>query len=456
MRANAKARQRFAAAEQGVSDVIGTILLVAITVGMMIGLSAVMLGLEGPRDRIHVEIRMSVLPGANGWGTGDETVRIEHVGGEAFPQKTARVRLGVDATTFTAGGAELGQGFADGTFSLGDTWERTQIINEGQLVEVLLIDEAGNAVTTTTRLTAKGTGSSTGGTGTGTTSGVVTYVFDGGAAKGTLTDFPAMQNGSDAGAVATLAESTAGGIASSATLDPATATSATATNPSNVKTSDDQRASLAVVGASVDAKDFTMSVAGIVITKVLIGMEAQRTTGTGADADIRLSYKIGTTTGAPNGTHTVASNSDALFTADVTTGRTWTITDINSLTITAQHVGGTRVVAIDHLFVTVEYTTVLVTDAEATFGFQGVPAGSHELQIRYRTAIETFTVQVMNATGAWNNRGTLSSPLFYSVFTHTLQPGEYRSGEPQVRLVDRDTGSLAGDLKIDYMRIDTT
>src|ERR1043165_3341561 len=74
--------RRMVTPDDGVADVLGAVLLVGMTVGMTVVLSLLLVTFKGPQATPHSSLAITVVPGANGWGTGDEQVRIRHLGGD--------------------------------------------------------------------------------------------------------------------------------------------------------------------------------------------------------------------------------------------------------------------------------------------------------------------------------------------------------------------------------------
>lgn len=116
--------RKFGCAETAASDVVGSILLVAITVivGSLFG--ALILAMPGPVDTTRPDLVLAVNAGPDGlWGTGNENISIFHAGGEAMKRESSRVviRHGPSETMLT--GTALGGVFASASgLSIGTTW----------------------------------------------------------------------------------------------------------------------------------------------------------------------------------------------------------------------------------------------------------------------------------------------------------------------------------------------
>lgn len=109
--------------EEGVSDVVGSILLVGITVMVAVALGLMLLSFSGPTKEVHVELAVSLDPGSGGWGTGDERVRVRHLGGDALLMEPSRVLIVVGSQDYSRSGSALGSTWADGALSIGEMWE---------------------------------------------------------------------------------------------------------------------------------------------------------------------------------------------------------------------------------------------------------------------------------------------------------------------------------------------
>lgn len=132
--------------EAAVTDVLGSILLVGITVVAAAGLGLLILSFDGPEAMARTELATVVDPGAGGWGTGDESIRLLHRGGDPLRAQdtTVVLRIGSVQTTL-AGTAQLASVFADGRLTIGELWQRTATIQQGEAVSVRLVHHAGAA-----------------------------------------------------------------------------------------------------------------------------------------------------------------------------------------------------------------------------------------------------------------------------------------------------------------------
>jgi hypothetical protein len=113
--------------EAAVSDVLGSLLMVGMTVIAAVGLGAMLLAFDGPADQLHADLTMRTDPGTGGWGTADETLQVMHLGGEPVldHQVTIQYKIGATTRCFGArtGCTALGSAFADHQLTIGETWE---------------------------------------------------------------------------------------------------------------------------------------------------------------------------------------------------------------------------------------------------------------------------------------------------------------------------------------------
>lgn len=108
----------------GMSDIIGTLMMVSITIVMAVGFQAYISGAT-PTTQEHTFVDLSgrVMQGADGWGSGDEILRVTHNGGDPLPETSTSIRITVGTTTVIYTGQALGSSFTDGTFTIGERWE---------------------------------------------------------------------------------------------------------------------------------------------------------------------------------------------------------------------------------------------------------------------------------------------------------------------------------------------
>jgi archaeal type IV pilus assembly protein PilA len=142
-----KANRRFAHDQEAVSDVVGSILLVAITVVLSAALGGLIFTVAKPVATVTAQVSASIEPGLNGWSSGDERITMTHIGGEAIDADSALVRISIDGVLQTPelqGATLLGSAFADGKLTIGEKWIRTQMIPTSSDVDVKLVVTGSN------------------------------------------------------------------------------------------------------------------------------------------------------------------------------------------------------------------------------------------------------------------------------------------------------------------------
>lgn len=143
--------QRNGCSDGAVSEVLGTILLTGITVALFTGLGLAVASFAGPVDQPQASLAVSVAPGEGGWGTGDEALLVQHLGGEAVPQADLRLVYAVNggASSNVTGAAFA---FSNGTLTIGETWARTMRLAATDSVSVQLVAIESNALLATQTL----------------------------------------------------------------------------------------------------------------------------------------------------------------------------------------------------------------------------------------------------------------------------------------------------------------
>lgn len=131
-------------ADEALTDVVGSILLVGLTVVMTVVLAGLLLVYDGPEAPPQADLAVTLSPGVGGWGTGDEEVRIRHLGGPAVPA-SSHVLLDNGTASWDLTGAALGGAFADGELAIGETWRRTARIHASALVSVQVSASTGSS-----------------------------------------------------------------------------------------------------------------------------------------------------------------------------------------------------------------------------------------------------------------------------------------------------------------------
>ncbi len=132
--------------ERGLSDIVGSLLLVGITVLTVGGLSFAVLKMPAPTPDVAVDLALRLDPGDDlAWGTGDEQVILRHRGGEDLVQDTTRIQVTIDGAMTPYSGAALG--FSGGRLSIGERWTTTHLLAVDADVDVdIVVDQAGASV----------------------------------------------------------------------------------------------------------------------------------------------------------------------------------------------------------------------------------------------------------------------------------------------------------------------
>ncbi|MCK5661631.1 MAG: hypothetical protein KAH86_09735, partial [Methanosarcinales archaeon] len=265
-----------------------------------------------------------------------------------------------------------------------------------------------------------------------------------------------MQNGTDAGAFATLTEAGSGGGAGGDTIYNATSSPTGHTNvigaPDNTL---DSINNIRITGSS-----FGSGGSGT-ITKVVLKYYYSITSYTSGDIpSVGYTLNAGDTT-AKTDTGNVAYNyPNPTYTIDITSDiGTWTWADVQSLDLwlNIARTGGPGTLANVDAFDVVVTTSAGSTtySMNITTYTASVPdADTHYLEMNYRVdANDTYDVFVFDGS-IWNNRGTLSSTSWDASFNYTLTANEYNGSTPSVRFIDQTpAGTSQGNLDIDYLRV---
>ncbi len=135
-----KANRAFVREESGASEVLGTVLLIGITIGIMGGLTVLVLNIKPPIDVLHADLSMTAGRGLDGaWGTADEVLTIQHLGGEPIERDQLTIIIDQDGAITALGGPSLSDGFSDGQLTIGELWRHTTLINENSKINVDMV-----------------------------------------------------------------------------------------------------------------------------------------------------------------------------------------------------------------------------------------------------------------------------------------------------------------------------
>jgi hypothetical protein len=439
--------------EAAVSSVVGTVLMLTVTMALFAGLAVLVLDraaedVGGARADVAVE-------------TLGGRILLQHRGGDPLPLSEGRLLLTVGGTDVTRPLADLAAQVTDGTsWSLGESLcvagpQPPCLYGDGQVTALRLVQGDRLAIAA---LPAASSGAGS----------TVHYVASATATTGTITALAAAQSTSDAGAGATLSEGATAQPPTSGTVtrSGSAQSSSSVTNPSNVLAGElssdatDQRATLNGDGDHVEVSGFTAPPGATAITSVTLGFEGLRDTGGGSVPTLLLSYSVSGVVGASSLSQSLSSTTEAHYTQAATADRSWAVADLANLAVRLQLTNNpSRDAFVDHVYVTVGYTSPATStySLDATLGFLGVPAGgANELQLRYRVSGDTFRVEVWDGA-AYTARGAVLEATSSSPWTYAMTAAEANGGSPRLRIVDATpTGTTQGTLVLDYARVDSS
>ncbi len=437
------------AKDEAVTDVLGTILMVGITVVMMGGLSLLVLNIDGPVDITYAELTTRVRPGADpAWGTGDEQVVLKHAGGERIPTSDLRVIMRIDGVEQAIDPLTIDGGDSDGHFSMGEKWTSPAlVIQEEANVEFIVISTTANAVISSAAAIARTPGTPVSPT-------TLDYVTSSAVIKGSEVTFTNAQSATPS--TSKLVEATSGGAPSTANFNGASTVGSVATDPDNALADGGGAAVLDANGEVLKVSGFTLPPGVTSVTGVLIHYDQSGGGANGNSKDVAtLSYELSPSSWTP--TSTTCSIKDAgtcqLNIGD-DPGASWTQGAIEGMTITATLSGKQNGVQIDHFYISVTYTSGGSNELLALYDWAGATVGStHTLELRYRVIGDTFDLAIADGSGGWNDPGfDLTSTSMVTV-THPFTVAEYNGGAPTIKFDDLDSNSIQGTLEIDFARI---
>lgn len=153
--------------DQGASEVVGSILMVALTVAIAGAMVSVVYGaIPTDQGSRRASFSAEVHPNGDGWGTGDETVAINHNGGHALHADATAVVVGIDGpeTVYEPAGpnavdhgSQTAWTTSDREFTIGERWHTDALtIPEDARVSLTIVDREASKVIWTASLTASG------------------------------------------------------------------------------------------------------------------------------------------------------------------------------------------------------------------------------------------------------------------------------------------------------------
>lgn len=448
----APSQPRLGAPDAGVSEVVGSILMVAITVALAGAMFSVVYGaIPGDGGPRRASLSGSLDPGDGGWGTGDESFTLTHRGGHGLPADATAIVLevGGNETRFAVDGDPIDH--AEQTAFTAD--DRNLTIGERWTAPARTIDPLTDVAASVVDRTAQKTIWSAGfEAGTRTSSFVQTPLA---MVTGTVTDDGNARSATDGSASATLAEERTGTRSETANHY-ATSSTGTATRPADAGGGpDDAYAVLDADGETVEVTDASSHVG--TITKVELALEGRHdgATDQGTVDGIRLGHDLGSTTGRYPLT---ASDSQRFL--DVTGDRArWTWSDVENLTVQAtcecrDNPNDAKTFRVDALWVRVTADVdrhELETDAW-TFDEPG-PGDRHQLEIRYRAdTAEDYRLQIWDGS-AWTDASTELTRNEFHTASEPLTDAQVDAG-PRIRLLDQGASEgIQGTIELDHVRV---
>lgn len=295
--------------------------------------------------------------------------------------------------------------------------------------------------------------------------GELTYVTDHLVFSGTVTDFPAAQNASDDGDTAVLEENvTSPDATTSEAYGTAYSSSGGVKDPGDATGSpDDVHASTDDHGEFVGVEGFQTFSGEIQRVEVALQGHHQGTLDGAAD-ELELAYRVGTQPGKTKGLY---GPSDLNETTDgptqylnVTSDRDWTWSDVDELQVRATY---ERNGPLDGLTYDIDALWIRLTYDNPAYNMsiradvEGLPTGSHDLELRYAISDETHHVQVWNFTaGTWATRGSALTATTLTDWSVPLASDEADGGQVRLRIVDdvRDA-SQQSTVELDHARVRT-
>lgn len=435
--------------DAAVSSVVGTVLMLGITIAVFAGFSVVVIDRMADDSADQVRTLLDAE-------TQEGRLLLRHTGGEPLSLDDGTLLLVVDGADVERPLSDVADQVADGAmWRIGESLclagpQPPCLYGTGQVSDVRVV--AANQLAFP-----------------GLLDGVVavpvtTFVATATATTGSVAAFGAAQSALDGGAEATFTEGAATvppGSGGPTKLGGASVAHSGAVSPSNALSTTDSNAEalLDASGEFLEVSGFTLPAQAAGISGVTIGFEGRRASNGGSsDPAVLLSYKVAGVTGASTLSSSLTSTAqDQHFTRAVTADRAWTVADVQALTARVALTNTpSRDAAFDHLYVTVAYTTAGSTtySLDVRADFAAVPAATtHTLEVGYRVAGDTFLVQVWDGA-AYTTRGDVLSATAATEWTYVLTAAEYNGGAPRLRFMDATpAGTTQGALSLDYIRV---
>lgn len=428
--------------DRAVSEVLGNILMVAITVAMVAVLAFMLASQPVPNDPGNVDLVAR---------SNATDVVIQHRGGESIALDRGHLRVtddgGVSAFPLTDRASDFAGGDPD-AWDIGETLCASCTVTDRSTVTRVAIILDGRVIATWNgRVLAPAPGER------------FTYVTSADDEIGTITDLANARSETDGGAEARLQEADTSAIRTDE-LDASSVVSAPGwTDPANAFVSDDQYATddrNNPQSARYAIDDLTDP--GDAINRVVI--KAELSIQGHVDDDFRIAACLGGM--CPESLDLGVNATDAIHTFDVTNAEPgdgkWTPSEIQNLDVKVIPIkngpaDGTW--RIDHVFVEVEHRDPAF-EMEIRTRISPIPAGTtHVVEMGYRVDGDSFDAQVWDGS-SWNTRGDTLDATTATEWTYTLAAGEVNGGEVRIRFVDQSPDATQSNIFIDYLRVVTT
>lgn len=268
-----------------VSDVIGSILMIGITVLAAVGFGLILFSFKGPADTQHTQLAISVGPGPDGdWGANDAELKIVHAGGEPVQQAGTKV-------TYAEAGSSaqtVSPTFAGGKLTLGQNWTRTITALPGDTVTVRVVVTGDQALLLANAIVRAGN-----------TVPNVVWVSAVAMTTGSVqagSSLAGAQSAQDSEAALVLEEAAAGGSPTPFTQAPTGTAGSTASNPGGVATNGDSSFAQLTAGQFVQASYAAPSGVSVSQVKLNAVMKATQTTSTVASGGVVANGTVATGT----------------------------------------------------------------------------------------------------------------------------------------------------------------
>jgi hypothetical protein len=433
-----------------VSDIIGSVLLIGITVIAATAFGLLLFSFKGPADTQHTQLAISVGPGADGdWGAGDAELRILHAGGEPLLQGATTV------TYVESGGTAqtVSPVFPGGSLTLGQNWTKAITALPGDTIPVRVAVSGDNIRLLLANSIVRA----------GSHAPSIVWVSAVAPTTGNVqagSSLAGAQSSDDLDAALVLEEGATAGSPTPFTQTPTGTAGSTASNPGGVTTNGDSSFAQLAAGQFVQAS--YGAPAGVSVSQVRLNavMKATQTTSTVANDGLMAT---GTVTGSAQNfvqtSTTVTAPAGAVLLAAVSNGNS-NVKDV--LTVTgppgvtwsrvgqvSNNAGGLEVwiglgtpssaAAVKATFATKSGSDVPNTAAIAVSRYTGVDASSALQAVQATTSGEGPGSMGSSTASLSGIAGTATKGMFYAASNGVASTG-FTFTSPGTERVDLDAG----------------